>query len=253
MAWREASFDGKKVWVEVGADGQPAVAGQRVAIRYSASAGAKIYRGGAAKIRIEPASVAADLPEGVAADSVAKTEAKTTFGKAGTRTADQAARAAADATQRIADLPENAAVAYTDGAAKGNPGRAGSGAHVRLPDGRVGEASLSLGTATNNVAELTAIGLALDLLDAVVWTGEVALFTDSKYAHGVLALGWKVNANQELVGELKQRLRAHPRVRLQWMAGHVGIAGNERADALANRAVTGVSRTEWLDSKASAT
>ena len=249
MAWREANFDGKKVWVEVGPDGQPAVAGQRVAIRYSASLGAKIYRGGAFKVRVDPAVAPSELPEGVAADAVAKSEVKQTFGKAGTRTAEQVARAAADANQRLADLPENAAVAYTDGAAKGNPGRAGSGAHVRLPDGRVGEASLSLGTATNNVAELTAIGLALELLDSVVWTGEVALFTDSKYAHGVLALGWKVNANQELVGELKQSLRSHPRVRLHWMAGHVGIAGNERADALANRAVTGVTRSEWLEAR----
>ena len=36
----------------------------------------------------------------------------------------------------IAGLPAEAAVCFTDGACKGNPGPAGAGCVVRLPDGQ---------------------------------------------------------------------------------------------------------------------
>jgi ribonuclease HI len=246
VGWKEAQFDGKRVWVEVGADGALAAEGHRVAMRYSPAAGAKVYRAGVARVALAPGGSVLELPEGAQADAPSSS-ARPTFGKAGSRTADQAARAVAAAQQGLAALPPGAAVAYTDGAAKGNPGRAGSGARVELPDGRVGEASRALGIATNNVAELTAIELALDLLDEQGWSPQlpVALFTDSKYAHGVLALGWKVNANRELVLGLKDRMKKRSGLQLQWMAGHVGIAGNERADDLANRGVAGTTRVEW--------
>jgi ribonuclease HI len=168
------------------------------------------------------------------------------FGSAGSRTAAQAAAAAADARQRIAGLPPESIVAYTDGACRGNPGSAGSGAVVELPDGRTFEASQALGMGTNNIAELTAVGLALDLLDAagVPPDAPAVVHTDSKYADGVLCRGWKAKANTELVAALRTRLAARPGVRLQWLAGHVGIAGNERADVLANRGVDGITARE---------
>jgi ribonuclease HI len=164
------------------------------------------------------------------------------FGKAGTRTAAQAAAAAADAHRRIADLPPGSIVVYTDGACRGNPGEAGSGAVVELPDGRTIEASLALGVATNNIAELTAVALALDLLDkaGIAPDAPAVVHTDSKYSEGVLCRGWKAKANVELIRGLKARLAARPGVRLQWLAGHVGVAGNERADMLANRGVAGI-------------
>ena len=53
------------------------------------------------------------------------------------------------------------AIIYTDGGARGNPGPAGAGA-VILQDGNVlAEISEFLGTQTNNVAEYTALVLAL--------------------------------------------------------------------------------------------
>ena len=96
----------------------------------------------------------------------------------------------------------------------------------------------ALGRATNNVGELTAVGLALDLCDeAGVADGvSVEVLTDSKYTHGVLTKGWKAKANAELIASLKARIKKRT-VRLHWIAGHAGIDGNERADALANQGV----------------
>jgi len=168
------------------------------------------------------------------------------FGAAGTRTRDQAAAAAADARRRIGSLPPGTIVAYTDGACRGNPGPAGSGVMIELPGGGRIEASRALGEATNNIAELTAIAMALELLDraAVPAATPAVLFTDSKYADGVLCRGWKVKANTALVAEIKGALARRPGARIHWLAGHVGIEGNERADELANRGVAGITATE---------
>ncbi|MEO5985695.1 MAG: ribonuclease HI family protein [Candidatus Limnocylindria bacterium] len=52
---------------------------------------------------------------------------------------------------------------YTDGAARGNPGPAGAGAILRDAEGRtVAEIAEPLGHATNNVAEWSAVHLALE-------------------------------------------------------------------------------------------
>jgi ribonuclease HI len=169
-----------------------------------------------------------------------------TFGSAGTRTPQQAALAAADARRRIALLPAGTIVAYTDGACRGNPGPAGSGTVLELPDGLRIEASRALGDATNNIAELTAIAVALELLDEARIPAEapVVVFTDSKYADGVLCRGWKAKANTELVAAIRGALARRPGTTLHWLAGHVGIEGNERADELANQGVAGISATD---------
>jgi ribonuclease HI len=109
---------------------------------------------------------------------------------------------------------------------------------LKLPDGTVHERFAALGLATNNVGELSAIGLALDLLDEAGFppTLRAEICTDSKYTFGLLELGWKAKSNTELVMGLRDRLVGR-NVRLHWVAGHVGIAENERADALANEGV----------------
>lgn len=57
-------------------------------------------------------------------------------------------------------------IAYTDGAARGNPGPAGAGVIIYGPKHKViEEAKLYLGETTNNVAEYRALILALDKLD----------------------------------------------------------------------------------------
>ncbi|MCA9552027.1 MAG: reverse transcriptase-like protein [Myxococcales bacterium] len=248
MPWRRASFKDQKVWVEVDPAGTPRAAGGRVPIRYNPRPGAKVYQAGAGRVTVEAGAPVETLDDGTPAPPPTEGEAKpkaassrgSGFGKAGTRTEAQAAMAQDAAQALIAKLRDAGAVlCFTDGACKGNPGPAGSGAVVEPPEGPVRERSLSLGRATNNIAELTAIEMALDLLDelSVPPAAAVAIFTDSKYSDGVLAKGWKAKANTELVERVKTRLKARRGTRLHWIAGHVGVDGNERADALANAGV----------------
>ena len=238
MKWVEADFKGKTVWAQVHDGGNLVVEGGRIPIRYSDKEGAKIYRAGQANIR-RGSAPPMDLPEGISADSSPSRKSTSSgYGSAGKRTKAQAAAAKASAAQLIESFDPRSAVAFTDGACKGNPGPAGSGAVLKLPDGTVLERSMALGVATNNVGELAAIGLALDLLDEAKWPeGErTEICTDSKYTYGLLELGWKAKSNTELVMSLRDRLKGR-KIRLHWVAGHVGIPENERADELANEGV----------------
>ena len=240
MRWVVADFKGKRVWAGVLPSGELVVEGARVPIRYSDKAGAKIYRAGVSNIERQ-SEVAEELPEGISADADPRKKPSgrgSGFGSAGTRTQAQAAAAKQSAQELIASFRPESAVCFTDGACKGNPGPAGSGAVVKLPGGEVLERSKALGVATNNVGELTAIDVALDLLDEAAFplASKVEICTDSKYTFGLLELGWKAKSNQELVRGIKNRLR-DSNVQLHWVAGHVGLEENERADALANQGV----------------
>lgn len=250
MGWVRAAFKDGEVWAEADASGALKVSAGRVAIRYSNKGGAKVYKAGASRVAAVSGAPVEDLPDdGGAAPDKSKTKSTrgSGFGKAGTRTKAQQDAAAEDAATRLASLPAGTAVAFTDGGCKGNPGPAGAGVRLELPDGRVAEASRSLGRGTNNIAELTAIDMALDLLDEVDAPPDtpVVVFSDSSYARGVLTQGWKAKKNTELILGLRARLKTRPGVKLQWVAGHSGIPGNERADALAGAGVSGSTVTRW--------
>jgi len=246
--WVRCSFKDGEVWAQVGADGSLAATSGRVPVRYSNKPGAKVYRAGVSRVSPVAGAKPEELDEGVSADAAkAKKSRGSGFGKAGTRSKAQQAAAKVDAASRLAALPEGTGVAYTDGGCRGNPGPAGSGVRLELADGRVAEASRSLGRGTNNIAELTAIDIALELLDEadVPVDAPVVLFSDSSYARGVLTQGWKAKKNVELIQGLRARLKGRPGVDLQWVAGHSGIPGNERADALATAGVGGSSAVRW--------
>lgn len=248
MKWVQADFKGTQVWAAVDEAGQPVVEAGRRPIRYQATPGAKVYSATAGAVK-DGGGPAKELDAGTKAEP--STGAKgaaggrgasrngSGFGKAGTRTAAQASAAKDDAKARIAALPAGTIVAFSDGACTGNPGPAGSGAVVKLPDGRTLERSRALGQATNNIGELTAIVLALELLEeaGVAADAPTALFTDSQYAIGVLQKGWKPKANLDLIDTVKSGLRKRRNLELHWVAGHVGIPENERADELARRGV----------------
>ena len=102
-----------------------------------------------------------------------------------------------------------------------------------------------LGT-TNNRMELMAV---IEALNALSRPCEVIVHTDSQYVqkgisewiHGWKARGWKTAAkapvkNEDLWKQLDQAQARH-KIEWRWVRGHNGHAGNERADALANRGV----------------
>lgn len=127
---------------------------------------------------------------------------------------------------------------YTDGACSGNPGPAGSGVVVIQNDIVVHEISQSLGVGTNNIAELTAIKLALEFLKDYHRT-QVTVYTDSTYSIGILTKTWKAKANVKLVGSIRELMKPFKRLKLTHVKGHSGHPGNERADLLAVRGSAG--------------
>ena len=110
-------------------------------------------------------------------------------------------------------------IAYADGACSGNPGPAGSGFVVVHPGGRMEEGFEYLGTATNNIAELTAILRALEVSpkDAP----HILIHTDSQYSIGVLQKGWKPKTNQELIAKTKLVMKTRPQAKLVYVPGKI--------------------------------
>ena len=109
-----------------------------------------------------------------------------------------------------------------------------------LWDDKREELSEYLGHGTNNVAELTAIERGLDLAEAAAPARDrpIRVYTDSAYSIGVLSMGWKAKANQELVARIRSRLSQFIDVTFIKVAGHAGIPENERCDELARDAIT---------------
>ena len=136
---------------------------------------------------------------------------------------------------------------YTDGACKGNPGPGGWGALLKSDDLEKELSGGELGT-TNNRMEMTAV---IEALSALKRPSHVKLYVDSQYVlHGMTqwlagwkARGWKTAGRQPVKNvDLWQRLeeQVHNRghtIEWQWVRGHDGDPGNERADALANLGV----------------
>ena len=134
---------------------------------------------------------------------------------------------------------------YTDGACKGNPGPGGWGVLLAAGD-RVKELYGGELATTNNRMELTAV---IRALESLTRDCDVNLYTDSQYVkqgierwiHAWNRNGWKTSdkkpvKNADLWRELERQAARH-RVRWHWVRGHNDDAGNERADALANRGV----------------
>jgi ribonuclease HI len=111
---------------------------------------------------------------------------------------------------------------------------------VVLWDGKMQrELSEFLGLGTNNIAELTAIDRGLDLAEEAAPARDrpVRVYTDSAYSIGVLSMGWKAKANQELVANIRAHLAKFTDVIFVKVAGHAGIPENERCDELARQAI----------------
>lgn len=144
---------------------------------------------------------------------------------------------------------------WTDGACKGNPGPGGWGALLR--HGRH-EKELCGGEpeTTNNRMELTGV---IEALKALKRPCHVIVHTDSQYVQKGMSewlpnwkrRGWqtadrKPVRNADLWQELDALVGRH-QVEWRWVRGHAGDAGNERADALANRGVKLASKRDEIN------
>lgn len=137
---------------------------------------------------------------------------------------------------------------FADGACDPNPGP-GAWAFVVFEDGQeIHSASGSALATTNNRMEMSAVLAALEWISENRPTLKAELHSDSQYTvrgcnewrQGWKRKGWRRGEadipNADLWRLLDTALLAFP-LRLNWVRGHSGIAGNERADRLAFKAL----------------
>ena len=142
---------------------------------------------------------------------------------------------------------------YSDGACKGNPGPGGWGVLLRAADGSEKELFGGDAQTTNNRMEMMAViqGLSTLKRPCVVTLhvySQYVLKGMTEWLTGWKAKGWKTASKQAVKNvDLWQQLdqlvnQMGHQVQWQWVKGHAGDAGNERADILANRGVEQIMR-----------
>lgn len=127
------------------------------------------------------------------------------------------------------------AVLYADGAARGNPGPAGSGAVLLDLEGNViAELTRYLGTATNNVAEYTALIIGLEEASRR-GIDELDIRMDSKLVVEQMRGLWRIRHPniRPLALRAGALLATFPKRSIR----HVPRDQNGLADALSNRAI----------------
>lgn len=126
---------------------------------------------------------------------------------------------------------------WCDGACEPNPGTAGAGAVLKYNE-HIKELSIPLGQATNNIAELQAVNLALSATKpATRGQLDVTVFCDSQYVIGVLSKNWNIKANGQLILVIRDLMRDFNLITFKKIRAHSGQRYNERADELAKQAV----------------
>ena len=127
---------------------------------------------------------------------------------------------------------------YTDGSAKGNPGKGGYGIVMLFQEHRK-EISQGFRLTTNNRMELLAVIVGLESIKKL--NEKVIVFSDSRYVVDAIEKGWlfsweKTNFNKKKNPDLWIRFlkiyRKH-RVSFTWVKGHANNVENERCDFLA--------------------
>lgn len=209
--WKRMQFKKNKVWLATDRDQRPVVKNGRVLIKYQLD---QDYEYWVNLKNIQPI------------DSV-KLQTKNSRKKPKTKPKTKT---------KFPDITEykNSICIYTDGASSGNPGPSGIGIVLRFGKYEK-EISKYIGIATNNIAELEAIRTGLLAIRNTELP--VRIFTDSRYAYGVLTLGWKARKNQELIKSIKNILLKFKDREIIKIEGHAGHEGNERADFLATSAI----------------
>ena len=128
-------------------------------------------------------------------------------------------------------------IIYTDGAAKGNPGKGGYGT-ILISGNHEKRLSQGYILTTNNRMELMAVIIGLEALNQKC---NVTIYSDSKYVVDSVEKGWifgwekkgfKSKKNPDLWKRFLKTYRNH-NVKFQWVKGHAGNKYNEICDQLA--------------------
>ena len=135
-------------------------------------------------------------------------------------------------------------VIYTDGSAKGNPGRGGYGV-VMLSGKHRKEISEGFLLTTNNRMELLAVIVGLESVKKL--NSDIVVYSDSKYVVNAVEKGWlfdwqkknfKGKKNPDLWVRFLSVYKKHS-IRFLWVKGHNNNIENERCDSLAVSAAEG--------------
>jgi ribonuclease HI len=127
---------------------------------------------------------------------------------------------------------------HTDGASRGNPGKAAYAYVIEAPDGEVVEEAGCLGTMTNNQAEYTALVRALEHALELGTHFRIIVHSDSELLVKQMSGEYRVK-NEELrdlferAQQLSKQLEGGVTIR------HVRRGDNRRADALCNEVLDG--------------
>ena len=125
------------------------------------------------------------------------------------------------------------AIAYTDGAARGNPGPAGAGVHLIIGDDEHNFREY-LGERTNNQAEYAALVLALD--EAIkLGVTDLTVFADSELM--VKQVNGEYKVKNEGLKPFYRRAQFRIGKLSSFEIAHVPRDENKQADKLANEAI----------------
>jgi len=126
-------------------------------------------------------------------------------------------------------------IVHTDGACRGNPGRSGAGVVIQSEDGReIARISRYLGEMTNNMAEYTALLIALKEARGA-GAGTITVKSDSELLVRQINGAYKVK--NEVLRIMHQSAMDLLRGFKRWKVIHVRREENREADRLANQAV----------------
>ncbi len=134
---------------------------------------------------------------------------------------------------------------YTDGAARGNPGRGGYGAILMWKNDSK-EISAGFSHTTNNRMELLSVIAALESLNRDGL--DIEIYSDSKYVVQAVNEGWLENwmktdfkggkKNKDLWKRFYLIYKKH-QIKFIWVKGHASNPYNQRCDELATAAADG--------------
>ncbi len=216
--WRRMWFKANKVWMAVDSKGAPLTKDGKVLIKYQLK---QDYEYWVNQSNVAPID---SRPEKAAARNKRKNHKK--------RPVEN--NTVSDGASWDESAFMDKICVFTDGASSGNPGPAGIGVLLRYGKHEK-EISEYIGHATNNIAELKAIQAGLSAVKNKA--KPVRLFTDSKYAYGLLVLNWKAHKNQQMVASVKETMAKFKDLEILKVKGHAGHPANERADRLATSAI----------------